>query len=149
MLINSLTDLGGFKPVIDETTGEITGYKTTIGGADTVFPFSSSEVSISFVSGNATTSNLSIPFTPSCDLSSIVIGGRRYGAVFTAYIKDKSGNNIASANITASADNSGVEYAKEVSIIKVNCILKKDETYTLYIPAAGSKYAHFVFAVYT
>lgn len=38
-LNSSLTDLGGFKPVIDETTGEITGYKTTIGGADTVFPF--------------------------------------------------------------------------------------------------------------
>lgn len=37
---SSLTDLGGFKPVIDESTGEITGYKTTIGGADTVFPFS-------------------------------------------------------------------------------------------------------------
>ena len=36
---SSLTDLGGFKPVIDENTGEITGYKTTIGGADTVFPF--------------------------------------------------------------------------------------------------------------
>ncbi len=30
--------LGGFVPVIDETTGEITGYKTTV-GADTVFPF--------------------------------------------------------------------------------------------------------------
>lgn len=38
---SSLTDLGGFKPVIDESTGEITGYKTTIGGADTVFPFKS------------------------------------------------------------------------------------------------------------
>ena len=36
-----LTDLGGFKPVIDESSGEITGYKTTIGGADTVFPFKS------------------------------------------------------------------------------------------------------------
>ena len=42
-LDSSLTDLGGFKPVINETTGEITGYKTTIGGADTVFPFSSIE----------------------------------------------------------------------------------------------------------
>lgn len=40
-LDSSLTDLGGFKPVIDESTGEITGYKTTIGGADTVFPFKS------------------------------------------------------------------------------------------------------------
>lgn len=36
---SSLTDLGGFKPVIDSSTGEITGYTTTIGGADTVFPF--------------------------------------------------------------------------------------------------------------
>lgn len=33
-------NLGGFTPVID-STGEITGYKTTVGGADTVFPFSS------------------------------------------------------------------------------------------------------------
>lgn len=31
--------LGGFTPIIDETSGEITGYKTNIGGADTVFPF--------------------------------------------------------------------------------------------------------------
>lgn len=35
-----ITNLGGFTPVINETTGEITGYKTAIGGADTVFPFS-------------------------------------------------------------------------------------------------------------
>lgn len=35
---SSLMDLGGFKPVIDESTGEITGYKTKA-GADTVFPF--------------------------------------------------------------------------------------------------------------
>lgn len=35
---SSLMDLGGFKPVIDESTGEITGYKTNA-GADTVFPF--------------------------------------------------------------------------------------------------------------
>lgn len=43
----SLNDLGGFKPIIDETTGKITGYKTTLGGADTVFPFSS-DMTISF-----------------------------------------------------------------------------------------------------
>ena len=36
-LLNS--SLGGFTPVID-STGKITGYTTTIGGADTVFPFS-------------------------------------------------------------------------------------------------------------
>lgn len=32
--------LKGFEPVIDENTGKITGYKTAVGGADTVFPFS-------------------------------------------------------------------------------------------------------------
>ena len=31
----------GFTPIVDET-GKITGYKTTVGGADTVFPFNSS-----------------------------------------------------------------------------------------------------------
>ena len=34
-----MQSIGGFTPVIDENTGEITGYTTTIGGADTVFPF--------------------------------------------------------------------------------------------------------------
>ncbi len=29
----------GFEPIIDPETGQITGYKTTVGGADTVFPF--------------------------------------------------------------------------------------------------------------
>lgn len=33
------SSLKGFEPVLDET-GKITGYKTEIGGADTVFPFS-------------------------------------------------------------------------------------------------------------
>lgn len=37
---NNLAQLGGFAPVIDPDTGKITGYTTTIGGADTVFPFS-------------------------------------------------------------------------------------------------------------
>lgn len=41
--------MGGFTPVID-STGKITGYKTTKGGADTVFPFLSGvdEFAISF-----------------------------------------------------------------------------------------------------
>lgn len=37
-LNESLSALGGFE--IDTATGKITGYKTAIGGADTVFPFS-------------------------------------------------------------------------------------------------------------
>ena len=43
ILVSALNDnLQGFTPVIDESTGKITGYKTTLGGADTVFPFSDS-----------------------------------------------------------------------------------------------------------
>ena len=131
-----------------DTNSDKYGYIAEVEGADTFFPFNGGEASISFVSGNATTSDLSIPFTPSCNSLSIVIGGRRYGGVFTAYIKDSSENNIASALITASANNSGVNYAKDVSIAKVACTLKKDETYTLYIPSAGRENAHFAFAVY-
>ena len=37
----SNSSLKGFEPILDET-GKITGYKTEIGGADTVFPFSNS-----------------------------------------------------------------------------------------------------------
>lgn len=38
--VNTLSNqLGGFTPIVDES-GKITGYKTKIGGADTVFPFS-------------------------------------------------------------------------------------------------------------
>lgn len=40
-LNDKIETLGGFEPVIDETTGKITGYKTKIGGADTVYPFKS------------------------------------------------------------------------------------------------------------
>lgn len=37
---DKISKLGGFTPVIDDT-GKITGYKTSVGGADTVFPFNS------------------------------------------------------------------------------------------------------------
>lgn len=41
-LLSSVNDsLGGVSQfIVDESTGKITGYKTEIGGADTVFPFS-------------------------------------------------------------------------------------------------------------
>lgn len=39
-MFSALNDkLKGFEPVINEATGQITGYKTALGGADTVFPF--------------------------------------------------------------------------------------------------------------
>ena len=61
-LNDSLQTLGGFTPVIDSTTGEITGYKTTIGGADTVFPFSSSDYNVlGFYCDASKTNTVTIP----------------------------------------------------------------------------------------
>ena len=48
-------NLGGFTPVIDQDTGKITGYKTTIGGKDMVYPLSSFEhLTYEFASGGFT-----------------------------------------------------------------------------------------------
>ena len=44
-LNDKIETLGGFTPVIDETTGKITGYKTKA-GADTVFPFSGEKTAL-------------------------------------------------------------------------------------------------------
>lgn len=48
--------MGGFTPVIDENTGQITGYRTTKGGADTVFPFNKASEPIYL--GNGTSFNI-------------------------------------------------------------------------------------------
>ena len=51
------SSLKGFEPILDDT-GKITGYKTEIGGADTVFPFSSNKkVTISGTVGYYIASN--------------------------------------------------------------------------------------------
>lgn len=50
-------NLGGFTPVIDET-GEISGYKTTLGGADTVFPFNAD---LNIIAGFGSNKELVIP----------------------------------------------------------------------------------------
>lgn len=47
-VVNDMNNnLGGFTPIINET-GEITGYKTTIGGADTVFPFKTGDINFAY-----------------------------------------------------------------------------------------------------
>lgn len=57
------TNLGGFNPVIDET-GKITGYKTTKGGADTVFPFSSIKYASGLITGNSGVYSIDVGFKP-------------------------------------------------------------------------------------
>ena len=70
-LNQNLEKLGGFEPVIDDSTGKITGYKTTIGGADTVFPFSSSgEFNVVLVNSGSLTGSgdwMSKAFSVNCE----------------------------------------------------------------------------------
>lgn len=58
------SDLGGFNPIVDETTGKITGYKTTIGGADTVFPFSEIDKNALLEALSASGLNITADSTP-------------------------------------------------------------------------------------
>ncbi len=57
------SDLGGFEPIIDET-GKITGYKTTVGGADTVFPFSEVDKSALIEALSSSGLNINADSTP-------------------------------------------------------------------------------------
>lgn len=131
-----------------DESGKITGYKTKIGGADTVFPFSGGDAELKLVSGIASASPVSVSFIPSQNTSQIIIGGRRYGGSFTASIKDENSQIIASVSITASADFSGKNFVSEVTLLKVRCNLIKNKRYTLNIPAPGSSYAYFAFVIY-
>ncbi len=162
------TIIGGLKQAISLCNSSITklnddcsNIKTYVGedeklhfidkdGADSVLNFSkgADNVSLKIVSGTAKSSPLSIAFKPTCNTSHIIIGGRRYGGVFTTYIRNSSNGIIASTLITATADISGINGANEVNVNRVNCILEKDKTYNLYIPSQGSGYALFAFAIY-
>ena len=55
-------NLQGFTPVIDESTGKITGYKTTIGGADTVFPFSKLKTVVNVTSDVKPTEKITVTY---------------------------------------------------------------------------------------
>lgn len=118
------------------------------GGADSVLPFSGGKASLNVVSGVTESTAVVKSFIPNCDSDYIVIGGRRYGSVCYPTIKDLSGNTIASTMIDQPADHGGAAYTATVNVNRVACTLKKGETYTLNIPAAGSSYKNFVFAIY-
>ena len=92
----------------------------------------------------------SITFSPSTDMESVIIGGRRWGGVYYATLKDSSGNTLSTVLISASANDSGLAAVNEVTIHNVNCSLKKGETYTLFIPApVGSSDANYAFVIYS
>lgn len=115
-----------------------------------MFPFNGTAM-LKVISGSATTASVNIEFTPESDAENIIIGGRRYGGVFTATITDAAETVIASALITATADSSGKNATSLVTIENVACQLKKDEKYTLNIPAqtgGSGGYCMFAFAIY-
>ena len=63
-VVHDLNDsLGGFKPVIDPASGQITGYQTKV-GADTVFPFSGGKVAMAVHVSDTNTTTFNIGFKP-------------------------------------------------------------------------------------
>lgn len=52
-------NLKGFEPILD-STGKITGYKTSVGGADTVFPFSGKD-NLHILTGTTSSGEVIIP----------------------------------------------------------------------------------------
>lgn len=93
--------LAGFEPVLD-STGKITGYKTNVGGADTVFPFS--DIEGKYYSGTFhaySTSN-----------SKFNTGGKQPKIIFVCYY---SYSNGYSASITDFYDVlHGYRYSKSI-----------------------------------
>ena len=119
-------------------------------GVTGTYDGSASSGKMKVAEGTAGASSTSISFTPSRDISEVVMGGRRYGGQFTAYIKDAYGNNIASTLITNSADcEGGMSCLTQQSFAIVSCSLKKGQTYTLYIPGTGtSTLGYYAFVIY-
>lgn len=113
---SSLTDLGGFKPVIDETTGEITGYKTTIGGADTVFPFSGEQI-LTFTGYQYYSSNICM-LSPK-NLSSLKVVQRKNEPLM-GYYYDKFGNGSSTQFLNISASGT---YEIDLSNMPSNTVL--------------------------
>ena len=62
-------NLQSFTPVIDENTGKMTGYKTSVGGADTVFPFSDNSGGLKLLWENPNPSTAANTVVATCDYS--------------------------------------------------------------------------------
>lgn len=84
--------LQGFTPVINQSTGEMTGYKTTIGGADTVFPFTKG---LKYETGNATVNSTGITVNTQLTPQYIIAQGKQTPyTVWWIYDKDVTPNNL-------------------------------------------------------
>ena len=130
--------LGGVSQfIVDETTGKITGYKTEIGGADTVFPFSSGNVYVNtFTSINGTVTISGIPFKP----EAIIVCSSRNSYFESVYYYDANnvlvkqgfwsgyGNSFGVATLT----NDGFTYCYDSTSTFVYIALASSKSLPLY-----------------
>lgn len=87
--------LSGFEPICD-STGRITGYKTDIGGADTVFPFSNGRF---LIRGNVELTN-NINFTVTQEFS-LTVTIPSSGSITTGWLLDsRTPGYVEKARIT-------------------------------------------------
>ena len=105
-VVNELNNkLGGFEPVLD-AAGKITGYKTNVGGADTVFPFRSiTESSFSLLSQKY----ISAATPETCDVSATIENdGYLIGLV-------SKGSNSVSTSIACTINGSAINASYSVN----------------------------------
>lgn len=141
-------NLQGFTPVLDENTGKITGYKTAVGGADTVFPFSGSFLeSAHYISGFGTDSlpftlNESYPIHISCENESI---GSTYASAGIINVENMGATKIKLANGTGTYISA---YSKNGKILKrvtntSELSLPKDTAFVFFMRNSASGHVQY------
>ena len=127
----NLENLGGFTPIIDET-GKITGYKTSVGGADTVFPFS----------GEIKVSQFQIHWT---DTSFVNVAAKVGYYYYVLVPWNGSDNNpLRLNNDGAELITSGYGWTTRISYVVVKAVSTSFQVYRDYL-SEGSHNAYFVF----
>lgn len=107
-----LDKLKGFTPIVD-STGKITGYKTKIGGADTVFPFSSGNA-IYLGTGSSFDIKAIYP-----DWANLTVDNFTYGCKTVTAISYSNGKTATAGNISVSR-NVTANYSN--GVLKINSV---------------------------
>lgn len=142
-IVTEINDsLGGVSQfIVDETTGKITGYKTEIGGADTVFPFSGTDglyiIGTKYLRDRSfTTDPLSFNRTPTmctsngfqCMTEPIDLtpyNTIKFGAQAYTHSAKESGIGITKNIPTSIADCKSIKYAeKTISTLTTNTLIE-------------------------
>ncbi len=139
--------LKGFSPVLDETTGEITGYTTEIGGADTVFPFKSGG---SIIQLSEATSSISVNVADyyDGDLSELTVDN--FICDLQSCIASSAGGTISSSSSYGSpwasaTSNMSKSYDASTGIFKANITstTSKGQTGAVNLCAPGGSFKNY------